>query len=66
MGDSLRDHIKSRKHASRRAGQAVAAQAAVEARAQAIRERNRKKTAHAAQYEMRLNGIDQKEGLGRP
>ena len=56
MGDSYRDYIKGRSRASNRIRQAGDLQAAIEARAKAIKERNRKKEALAAQYKMRLDG----------
>ncbi len=55
MGDSLRDYLKGRKRFSRRIGQAADTQAAIEARAKAIREKNRKHAAQAAQYQTRMN-----------
>ena len=54
MGDSYRDYVKGRGRASRRAGQAADTQKDIEARAKAIREKNRKALAHEAQYVMRL------------
>jgi len=57
MGDSYRDYVKSRSRAGRRAGQTVTAQAAVEARARAIREHNRKIKAAEAQGQLRLHGF---------
>jgi len=58
MGDSYRDYIKGHKRAGRRAREATNTQAAIEARARAIREQNRKKAASASQYQMRLDGFD--------
>jgi len=57
MGASYRDYIKSRKRAARRAGQAGDLQDAINARAKAIREKNRKKTAHEAQGQARLDAF---------
>jgi len=56
MGDSYRDFIKGGSRVSRRAGQAADTQAAIEARAKAIREKNRKKAASELQMKMRLDG----------
>ena len=54
MGDSYRDYIKGRGRARRRVGQTNHTQAAIEARAKAIREKNRKTSAAEAQYQLRL------------
>jgi len=56
MGDSYRDYIKGRGRARRRAGQAADTQAAIDARAKAIREKNRRVKAQETQYAMRLDG----------
>jgi len=56
MGDSYRDYVKGHKRARNRVRQEVDRQAAVDARASAIRERNRRKAAEAGQKEMRLDG----------
>jgi len=49
MGDSYREYVKGRNRASYRARQATDLQTAIDARARAIREKNRKKAAQAAQ-----------------
>jgi len=56
MGDSYRDYLKSNSRAGRRARQATDTQAAIDARAKAIREKNRKRKAALAQFVMRING----------
>ncbi len=58
MGDSYRDYLKGRGRARRRVGETIAAQAAVEARAKAIREKNRQTKAQTYQYKMRLDAIN--------
>ena len=58
MGDSYRDYLKGRGRASHRARQAADSQAAIEARARAIREKNRKKAAAASQFQLRMYGFD--------
>jgi len=58
MGASYRDYVKGRNRASDRARQEVDRQAAVDARAKAIREKNRKSEASQAQYQARLDGFE--------
>ena len=58
MGDSYRDYLKSDKRARRRAGQTADTQAAIEAKALAIREKNRKSRAQEAQMRMRIDGVE--------
>jgi len=59
MGDSYRDYIKGRKRAGNRARATTDLQTAIEARARAIKEQNRKAAAKSSQYQARLNGFEQ-------
>ncbi len=54
MGVSYRDYLQSRKRLGTRIGEAVDQKAAVQARALAIREQNRKKAAQKAQHQLRM------------
>ena len=54
MGVRYRDYLKGSGTARRRARQAIDTQTAIEARAKAIREKNRQAKAHEAQYVMRM------------
>jgi len=57
MGDSYRDYLKGRKRFGYRTGQEADRSSAVEARAKAIREKNRKIKAQGLQWAKRLDGV---------